>query len=275
MTTSNLPKPPVRRHENDSQVPTSPAKPNTKPKPSLPPRLPPRQGSTPIASSPTPPPPYSPVTDAGATQNGQINQGAVSRLGSAGVTVPGFGIGNSSQAAPNAGIATNSPAGAQSSNSANPQLSELQSRFSRFSTSSQNPDTPNQGTSLAEKQAAAKTAQAFHNDPSSVSLSDVKDSAATANNFRERHGEQVSAGWKSANAFNKKHDVGNRLNSYISQEDTSSKAGEQNPTSPANAPSTSLPWHKRAPPPPPQKPSFSGGSTTSPPPVPLSSKPKT
>ncbi|KAI4140633.1 MAG: hypothetical protein L6R39_005717 [Caloplaca ligustica] len=215
LKTSNLPKPPVRRSVEEDQSPAPSARPAAKPKPSLPPRLPPRQGSIPIASSPSPPPAYS-------------------------------------------------------------LTGELQSRFPDLSTGGQTPDPRSQGTSLAEKQAAIKTAQSFRNDPSSVSMSDARNTAATANNFRERHGDQVNAGWKSANAFNRKHDVGNRLNSFASQGSAPSMAdASKNPSSPMLSSPTSLPVHKRAPPPPPQKPSFSGGSATSPPPVPLSSKPRT
>ncbi|KAL9598092.1 MAG: hypothetical protein Q9219_004723 [cf. Caloplaca sp. 3 TL-2023] len=276
LTTSNLPKPPVRRLEYEEDSPASPVRPKPKPKPSLPPRLPPRQGSTPILKTPSPPPPYSAVPDTGRAQNGQINRGSVNRLGAAGISVPGFGIGSNSPAANSSRTAITSPSGNQSSNPENPQLSELQSRFSKFSTKSQPPESSSQGTSLAEKQAAVKTAQAFRNDPSSVSLSDARNTANTANNFRERHGDQVSAGWKSANAFNKKHDIGGRVGSYASPDGhTSNAETQQNTSSPTASPAAMLPLHKRAPPPPPQKPSFSGGSSTSPPPVPLSSKPRT
>ncbi|KAL8685733.1 MAG: hypothetical protein Q9218_007574 [Villophora microphyllina] len=267
LSTAGLPKPPVRRFDPDEQSPSSPARPNIKPKPSLPPRLPRRQGSTPVENSPSPPPPYS------ETQGGRINQGAASRLASAGMNVPGFGIGSSRN---EDGFEGNTTSPSHYTGSNNAQVSELQSRFSNFSTRSQDPTPPSQGTSLAEKKAALSTAQSFRNDPSSVSLSDARTTAATANNFRERHGDQVAAGWKSANAVNKKYDVANRLNSYSSHNGGSSQAQEQqSPSSPVASPSTTIPLHKRPPPPPPQKPSFSGGSAASPPPVPLSSKPRT
>lgn len=276
LTTSNLPKPPVRRLEYDEQSSVSAAKPNPKPKPSLPPRLPPRQASILTVELPSPPPPYSATPEAASPRNGQINQGAAGRLAAAGVSVPGFGIGSDPQASRGTGVATGPPSGIQGSKPDNAQLSELQSRFSRFSAKSQDPESPGQGTTLAEKQAAVNTAQAFRNDPSSVSLSDAKNTAATANNFRERHGDQVNAGWKSANAFSKKHDVANRLNSYTAEEGTpSTSQTPQNPSSPVTASSSSFPLHKRAPPPPPQKPSFSSGGMKSPPPVPISSKPRT
>lgn len=275
LATSNLPKPPVRRLGDVDQSSASLRGPATKPKPSLPPRLPPRQGSTPIVNSRSPAPPYSVTADAGSTHDAHISQGAVGRLGSAGVSDPGFGIGDSR---PKREIAatTASQTDNQIPSTDNTQLSESLSRFARISTQDQNPGSPSPGTSLAEKQAAVKTAQCFRNDPSSVSLSDARDSAATANNFRERHGAQVSAGWKSANAFNKKHDIGNQVNSLASQGTAPSMTGvQESPPSPVSSPAASLPLHKRAPPPPPQKPSFSGGSATSPPPVPLSSKPRT
>ncbi|KAL8730225.1 MAG: hypothetical protein Q9166_004202 [cf. Caloplaca sp. 2 TL-2023] len=272
LSTSNLPKPPVRRLDQEEQSPASHARPSTKPKPSLPPRLPPRQGSTPLPSSTSPPPPYSVSAGAVSAQNGRINQEAVQRLGSAGISVPGFGIGNSSR---QTGVTTASPTDTQGSTANSSQVNELQSRFSKFSTKSQDSEPPSQGTSLADKQAALRTAQSFRDDPSSVPLSDARITATTANNFRERHGEQVSAGWKSANALNKKHGIENRASSYASQNGTLSNIeAQQNPSSLIVPTSSSTALHKRAPPPPPQKPSYSGGSSASPPPVPLSSKPR-
>ncbi|KAL8870575.1 MAG: hypothetical protein Q9174_003415 [Haloplaca sp. 1 TL-2023] len=262
LSTSNLPKPPVRRPEYGDQSPASPARPSTKPKPSLPPRLPARQGSTPTSEFTSPPPPYSAVSDPASARDGQINQGAIGRLGAAGVSVPGFGIGSSVQNGNQINGVTSSP-DRQSPATNGGQLSELQSRFAGMSTRSQDPATPSQGTSMAQKQAAMKTAQSFRDDPSSVSLSDARSTAATANNFRERHGDQVASGWKSANALNKKYDVGGRLNSYAAQNGSSNAETQQ-----SNAAS---PLNKRPPPPPPQT---TSGSTTSPPPVPLSSKPK-
>ncbi|KAI4190152.1 MAG: hypothetical protein LQ346_004976 [Caloplaca aetnensis] len=276
LATTNLPKPPVRRLGEIEQSPASARGPITKPKPSLPPRLPPRRGSTPIADSSSPPPPYSATADVSSPQDGHINQAAAGRLGSSGVSVPGFGIGNSSLLGHDTEVRTASPTSNQRSSTDNAQLGELQSRFARFSARDQEPVSSSQGTSLAEKQAAVKTAQSFRNDPSSVSLSDARSTAGTANDFRERHGDQVSAGWKSANALNKKYDIGNRVNSLASQGTAPSTIGVQEvPSSPVSSPTTSLPLHKRAPPPPPQKPSLNGGSATSPPPVPLLSKPRT
>ncbi|KAL8897808.1 MAG: hypothetical protein Q9207_007014 [Kuettlingeria erythrocarpa] len=275
LATTNLPKPPVRRLGETDQSPASARGPITKPTPSLPPRLPPRQGSTPIADSSFPPPPYSAIADV-SSQDGHINQAAAGRLASAGVSVPGLGIGSNSRFGRDTDARTTSPISNQSSGTDTAQLGEVQARFARFSARGQEPVSSSQGTSLAEKQAALKTAQSFRNDPSSVSLSDAKNSAATANDFRERHGDQVSAGWKSANALNKKYDIGNRVNSLASQGTAPSTARvHEGPSSPVSSSTASLPLRKRAPPPPPQKPSLNGGSAGSPPPVPLLSKPRT
>ena len=265
LSTSNLANPPVRRVDQDDPPSPLPAGPSTKPKPSLPPRLPPRRGSVPINSSTSPPPPYSAAPDAVPGHDGRITPAAVNRLGSAGIFVPGLGIGNSSQEAHE----TSASADVQGSTTKSPQMNELQSRFSSFSTKPQASGPSNRGTSLADKQAAMRTAQSFRNDPSSVSLADARSSAATANNFRERHGDQVQSGWKSAIAVNKKYDVANRANSFAVPSSTPTNDEAQPNPSPSLSPSI-----KRAPPPPSQKPSFSGGSATSPPPVPISSKPR-
>ncbi|KAL8674018.1 MAG: hypothetical protein Q9168_001550 [Polycauliona sp. 1 TL-2023] len=257
LSTTNLPKPPVRRIDQGGQSPASEVRPSTKPKPSLPPRVPPRQGSMPLQNPTSPPPPYTSTPDAIPKQESRINQTAVNRLGSAGISVPGFGIGSSpSSTHQNTGTAS-TPMEDQGSTVNNPQLSELQSRFSKLSSRPQDTGSPSQGTSLEDKQDAMRTAQSFRNDPSSVSLADAKNTAATANNFRERHGDQVNAGWKSANAMNKKYDIANRANSLASQT-TPSGNGVPPDSGHTVSPTTLTSLHKKAPPPPPQKPSFSG-----------------
>ncbi|KAL8805987.1 MAG: hypothetical protein Q9182_001644 [Xanthomendoza sp. 2 TL-2023] len=275
LSTSDLPKPPVRLLDHGGQSPASPIRPSTKLKPSLPPRLPPRQGSTSLPGSSSPPPPYSAKPTVPPAQDGGINQGAVNRLASAGVTVSAFGIGNTSHVTHQNNASTGTPADAHGSSAISPQLNELQSRFSKFPASNQDPASPSQGTSLADKQAAIRTAQSFRNDPSSVSLADARSTLATANNFRDRHGDQVNSGWNSANALNKKYDLANRASSYASQNGTSSNPeAPQSPSSSVDPPSMLAHLQKRAPPPPPQKPSFSSSSAATPPPVPLSSKPR-
>lgn len=280
LSTSHLPPPPGRRDgaNGGSPAPTQLAI-KGKP-PGLPPRLPPRQNSSPIAS----PPPTSntPLAD---PSRGILNQGALNRLGNAGVSVPAFGIGakNTANTGPTSPpIPSGSPAPAASSSN-NAQLNELQSRFSRLSSSSAptSETAPNQGTTFAQKQAALKTASSFRNDPSSVSLADARTAASTANQFRERHGEQVKSGWQSANKLNAKYGIADKVSSYGSQVPSeSSQTGSQQPEPaelPAMTPSPSLLGKKKPPPPPMKRAGLSGNTVFSPgapPPIPLASKPK-
>lgn len=264
LSTSNLPKPPVRRIDHEEQASPVSASPMRKSKPSLPPRLPPRQ-ATPTLSPSSPPPSYTSATPQNPTSVGHLNHGALSRLGSAGVSVPGLNIGGQPQASattqdhatPQARDNVSGLAGGQK-----PTLNELHSRFSGLSTKSSTIETPPQGTTFAQKQAALKTASSFRDNPSSVSLSDAKATAATANNFRSRHGDQVAAGWKSANAFNSKHDVAGKARGLTGNLPTPEQGA--------------LPEEeKRKPPPPPPK-RLNVGNTqgASPPPIPLASKPR-
>lgn len=187
-----------------------------KPKPSLPPRLPPRQISVSPQSPSSPPPAYSAtVPPDAAVSKSYLNQGALRRLGSAGITVPELGIEAGSHAsnlrqADGGNPKTRSSLGAaKGSDKSNSQLA----KYSDFSPiqKAPGPGSPSQGTTLAQKKAALKTAAAFRKDPSSVSLADAKATASTMNNFRERHGEQVASGMKSANALNQKYDVSSKL----------------------------------------------------------------
>ncbi|KAL8824616.1 MAG: hypothetical protein Q9191_004937 [Dirinaria sp. TL-2023a] len=276
LTTSDLPRPPVKRIDvEDEASSVVSASPTVKPKPTLPPRLPPRQATSTLEPS-SPPSTYSSATQQQATGGGHLNQGALGRLGSAGVSVPGLNIGAGS----NEGSTTRQaqawqPAPARASTpvgSQKPTLNELHSRFSGLSTKSPSSESPTQGTTLAQKQAALRTASNFRNDPSSVSLSDAKATAATANNFRERHGDQVAAGWKSANALNKKYDVAGKVGGLTGN----GPANEQDATSPPESATPASPAiisEKKKPPPPPPK-RVGTGSGASPPPIPLSSKPK-
>lgn len=310
LSTTGLPKPPVRRLEDGESSAT--ASPSAKPKPSLPPRLPPRQNSHPTSNAPSPPPDYSTATQQQQQQPAQdqyLNQGALARLGKAGVFVPGLGIGGTrggqggeggqggSQAlnpwrneSSSKTPSTSSPPVTQSSS-----ISGLQSRFGAMTTSPTAssptpPSAPSQGTSFAQKQAALHTASQFRTDPSSITLSDARNSAATANNFRERHGEQVATGWKGANALNKKYDVANRVNGIADPNGSASPARENGPitmqdktTSPTGGGSTpASPWANepsqsafRKPPPPPPMKRTGTKSSAAPPPVPMGSKPKT
>ncbi|KAH6719905.1 putative altered inheritance of mitochondria protein 3 [Leptodontidium sp. MPI-SDFR-AT-0119] len=283
LSTAHLPPPPGRKDGADGRTPP----PADKPKPpGLPPRLPPRQNSN---SAPTPPPPYTSNTPEPDAHRGILNQGALNRLGAAGVSVPGFGISGAKSKQPlppPSRSPTESPA-PTASPVASSQLNELQSRFSRMSTSSvPKPEAPSQGTTFAQKQAALKTASSFRNDPSSVSLSDARTAASTANNFRERHGEQVKTGWQSANKLNTKYGIADKVGAYgapanaQTPEPRSPQIDMRDNTSgsPLGGPEGGILGKKKPPPPPPaKKKELVGngiGKEPLPPPIPLSSKPK-
>jgi hypothetical protein len=275
LSTSHLPPPPGRK-DADGRTPVA-----DKPKPpGLPPRLPPRQNSNTTSS---PPPPYASSTEPDA-HKGILNQGSLNRLGAAGVSVPGFGIGASKTKPPlpppGAPSLSRSPAPTASPVQAS-QLNELQSRFSRLSSStSPKPETTSEGTTWAQKQAALKTASSFRNDPSSVSFNDAKNAASTANNFRERHGEQVKSGWQSANKLNNKYGIADKVGAYggVSNPQSTEPEGHQsdmrdNTSSPAIA---AIAGKKKPPPPPAKRADLTNGGASSPgpPPIPLASKPK-
>lgn len=256
LETSHLPKPPVRR--SDGSTPPALPSPASRKPPGLPPRLPARQNSNPTEFTPAPPPVYQEAI--GQKPSITPNQGSLDRLGRAGVSVSGFNIGRS--ASPLKSPAAPSPSGQQG-----PQLGELQSRFSRMSASSSTSETPTQGTTWAQKQAALKTARNARSDPSSLTFSDARTAASTANNFRQRHGEQMASGLQSANGLNQKYGITNRFSSMTGND----SAGTSNPpASPAVAAA------KKAPPPPPPKKKELSDVTlgVAPPPVPMSSKPR-
>ncbi|KAI6860986.1 hypothetical protein KC343_g2141 [Hortaea werneckii] len=173
LKTDHLPKPPVRRGDGagspagsapgpgagrtaSPSLPARTASPKVPPRqtPPLPsrapvaaakppPALPPRMTENPNEYTPPPPPTYGEAMKPG-TDAGQIDEGAASRLGQAGVSVPGFGIGgqlNQQQ---------QQPAQPQGHSS---QLGELQQRFSRMNTGSQPSATSNSSPAAA---AAAK-----------------------------------------------------------------------------------------------------------------------
>lgn len=307
--TSNMPKPPPRPIQPVVEVAgpsaarpivaTRAAVPVVKPKPQPPPRLPPRQNSNPDEFAPEPPPVYTPVST--ESQAGQLNQAALGRLGTAGVSVPGFNIGRqpSTQAA-----STTSPPSTSAS-----QLGELQSRFSRMSKPSapspatSTPTAPattaTGGTTWAQKQAALRTASNFQQDPSSVSFSDMRTAASTANNFHARHGEQVKAGYAGASAMNQKYGIANKMGNAASTMGgmASKYSGQETgvvgaegavsppaaPPSPFARPSAPTPSTaaagpavaKKAPPPPPKRKGIPvGEEAEEPPALPLSSKPR-
>ena len=290
LSTSHLPPPPGRR-DGANGKPPAPAiggrPPVEKPKPSLPPRLPPRQTEHVDEYTPAAPPPYSVEAQPPAHQ-GILNQGAMNRLGAAGVSVPGFEIAPSPSPPLPSRRQAAAPPPVSPQKPVPPQLGELQSRFTKFTTSSSQNETPqpaaaSQGTTWAQKQAALKTASSFRNDPSSVSSSDVRAAASTTNNFRERHGAQVASGIQSANNLNNKYGLTDKAGAAAAY-GVGNTAPTQSPV-PARDQinGMNLDGHahavavKKAPPPPPKKrPDIVGTQQSSgpPPPIPLSSKPK-
>ncbi|KEF57008.1 uncharacterized protein A1O9_07198 [Exophiala aquamarina CBS 119918] len=254
LRTDHLPPPPTARRDiNTSPAPPNGAQQPPKPKPGLPPRLPSRQNTaSSVAGLPvsSPPPAYEtlPAKQPSPQPSSHfgINQAAVNRLGDAGVSVPGLGIGSQStstnpwQNEPSQSTIPKSPSPnpPPSTAPALNQLSELQSRFSRMNSTTQPPppvqqsqsQAQPQGTSWAEKQAALRTASNFQKDPSSVSMSDARSAATTANSFRERHKEDISAAGQRANQFNRKYNVTGKLNSFL--EKHSSPSSETTPQIP-------------------------------------------
>lgn len=293
LNTDHLLPPPIRRAtEGDSEGPQviDIAQKPPLSKPFLPPRLPPRSNSatiiSSIASGPPPPTYDSVVEEPKPAPKNYINQEeATNRLGRAGISVPGLGIGQTEK--------TSTAEQATSSPSTVLKIDEVQSRFSRKNTAAtptQSPPPPgadgaSQGTTLAQKQAAFKTAQSFNKDPSSVSAADAHTAALTANNFRERHQDQISAGAQKARSWDKKYNITSRMNSFLAQQDDTQQSASQpaaqgpNPSPMSNQPASipDLGNRKPPPPPPPKKPSAMLGHVVmgaqAPPPVPLGTKP--
>ncbi|KAF1844230.1 uncharacterized protein K460DRAFT_369097 [Cucurbitaria berberidis CBS 394.84] len=275
---------------SSTRTPTTAAAPpptnsTARPAPRPPPRLPPRQNSNPDAYAPPPPPTYNEATQQGTPSQGVLNQGALGRLGQAGVSVPGFGIGRTASppvparqmASPpvpfRESSAAKAPTPPPASAGHGSQMNELQNRFAKMSTpASGTAAAPSAGTSWADKQATLRTAANLRDDPSKVSASDLRGAASTANNFQQRHGEQVSSGWKAASGLNQKYGIAGRVNQFASSSSTA-PAAPQSPTQ-SSVPGGSMiagGKKKPPPPPPPKKKELSAGE---PPPIPLGSKPK-
>ncbi len=279
LSTAHLPKPPAFRPGAASPSTTGPS---TKPKPSLPPRppLPPRQNSNPNEFAPAPPPTYTEATQEARPEQGVLNQGALGRLGQAGVSVAGFGIGRTASppVPPRANPSPPVPPRQNSSSntmipppapaSRGSQMNELQDRFARMSGPKSPAPPPSTGTSWADKQAALRTASSLRDDPSKVSASDLKGAASTANNFQQRHGDQVASGWKSANSLSQKYGLGGKMNNFASS------SASQGPGQSSSQSSVGGLGKKAPPPPPPPKRNDLSGGSGGPPPIPLSSKPK-
>ncbi|KAH7128820.1 hypothetical protein B0J11DRAFT_549497 [Dendryphion nanum] len=285
LNTANLPKPPTSRRGPPLPPPATttrspPPTITTKaPPPRLPPRLPPRQNSHPDLHAPLPPPTYSESVREAAPEQGILNHGAMDRLGRAGVAIPAFGIGRASppvlsrQPAPPSNTTQPPPASPRAGRG--PQLSELQSRFTKMTPSPSDSEQTSTGTTWADKQAALKTVGNARNEPSKVSLPEMRNAALTANNFRERHGEQAVAGWRGANTLDQKHGVSDKVNGINAPVVAPAPSSPSSPS--LNSPTQGA-FGKKAPPPPPPKKkkelTANPSSPTEPPPIPFASKPK-
>ncbi|RVD87558.1 uncharacterized protein DFL_001785 [Arthrobotrys flagrans] len=177
-------------------------------------------------------------------------------------------------------------------------ISELSGRFSGLKASSASPsaapsaETPTSGTTWAQKQAALKTISQARKDPTSVSFSDAAAAAKTADNFRQRHGDQVVKGYRQAEAAGLVDDpVRSKLVEHGTPKDgpqsrwgdATSRFSKASSTYSADVSNTtqggssslgfaSIAGKKKPPPPP--KPKALETPSSPPPPIPLSTKPK-
>lgn len=179
LSTDNLPPPPVRRLDSASSASTSSISKPKPPKP--PPRLPARNGSP----SADPPPAYSPEP---VLSHDYINQDATSRLANAGVSVPGFGIGQEKSSSP-----SHTP------------VNELQSRFSQMNTSGSPsaPTPPARASTNIEAQSASSTSS-FQNlrERHADSIDSGKQKYG---DFRERHADSIDSGKQKYGDFRERH----------------------------------------------------------------------
>jgi hypothetical protein len=248
---STLPKPPARR-PGQLEAPSPPPSRGTtsapKAKPKLPPRLPPRQNSHPDTHAEVPPPTYNESTQESGPAQGYLNQSALDRLAKSGVSVPGFGIGRTASppVPPRQNTASpTKPAFAPPPEAGHgPQLSELQSRFSKMAKPSAEAQSGEQATpgrrtasTLAQKYGVANVGQG---------------SASTATP------SQAANGLETASGLAQKYGMANKA--------TPIAPPLQSPTYGGSG--------KKPPPPPPKKKELVANSTGEPPPIPMGSKPK-
>ena len=174
-------------------------KPAVKPKPKLPPRLPPRNtAANPPAEPPSPPPAYQESVS-------QLNQGAINRLGNAGVSVPGFGIGSQAPAS-------------QNTSQFNPQ-NELQERFARMKTSPTPPVPATTSTVTTTAPAVTPPTQHHGFDPQPQSMPPQQHLQRAASNMSTQErpsptGSQSSIRDKWTN-IDQKYGIKKRINNFI------------------------------------------------------------
>ncbi|KAL4956026.1 hypothetical protein BDW69DRAFT_159521 [Aspergillus filifer] len=262
LETSHLPPPPVRRigTGTESRPPASSHRPQPSAPPRVPPRVPPRTNtSTPASQTPSPPPAYSPSPPAGEQpQDEYINQAAVSRLGQAGVSVPGLGIGNrpSNPTSPSTGY-NQTP------------VNELQSRFAQMRTNSTSTSPAQQPQSPATSGSSVAKAKSAYSD------------------FRAKHSDSIDSGRQKLNGLNQKYGITERINNALDGKSATSEQAPPIPPHPnlsrtnttSSTDTVSLAQRKAPPPPPPQKKAglrsapVNTGSTA-PPPLSLGTKPR-
>ncbi|GAQ10306.1 hypothetical protein ALT_7627 [Aspergillus lentulus] len=262
INTDNLPPPPARRmHSPASSVSSA----SSRPVPSVPPRIPPRMNSTPQSQPATPPPAYSPSEPA---SEGLLNQGAVSRLSNAGISVPALGIGHD----------RNSPSNATGGVVGQASVNELQARFSQMRTASsqspsQAPSSPVRGSTTTHPESSA---------------------TSTVNNLRQRHNDKLQAGKERVQDLNDKYKITQRFNNFVDEKRSANTSISSNQFRPPPTPPHSnrsqpasdsvetdaLSRRKAPPPPPPKKAAMRSApvnapspSSPAPPPLPLSTKP--
>ncbi|KAK6497368.1 hypothetical protein TWF481_011777 [Arthrobotrys musiformis] len=293
LNTSGLPAPPKRSLGTTT---STPAPLSNRPTPPLPSRSqpPPLPGRQPSASTSAQDKPAGFPNLAGPSVT-PSTLAASKRLGQAGISVPGLGIGAVSPSLPSRNVPTPPSHGASQGVAAS--AGELSSRFSKLKTSSASSsptaaaEAPPTGTTWAEKQAALKTISQARKDPTSVSFSDAAAAAKTADNFRQRHGDQVVKGYRQAEAAGlvddstrsklvgqgapndglqpKWGDAASRLSkasSTYNADITSATRGG------SNSPALASVLGKKKPPPPPKPKTLE--TPNSPPPIPLGTKPK-
>ncbi|KAI2684984.1 hypothetical protein DTO012A9_6131 [Penicillium roqueforti] len=187
LSTDNLPPPPVRRLDSASSASSSISK-QRPPKP--PPRLPARNASSSSESLPA----YSPGP---VLSHDYINQDATSRLANAGVSVPGFGIGQEKSPSP-----------------AHTPVNELQSRFSQMNTRSPSAPTPPAQSHPASSTSSLHNFRERHADT-------IDSGKQKYGDFRERHADTIDSGKQ-------------KLSGYASRLTGSSPAAPSPPARPAS-----------------------------------------
>ncbi|EPS40438.1 hypothetical protein H072_5731 [Dactylellina haptotyla CBS 200.50] len=301
LSTRGLPAPP-KRTIGSTSVPSSPSA--SRPTPPLPsrtqpPPLPGRHTSSSTSSQET----SNSFANVNSHGIAPSTAAASTRLAQAGITVPGLNIGSQSPALPSRSKPMPPPPRGPSQDDTSPpppaySISELSNRFSskRPSSSPSTKETgaanPPEGTTWAQKQTALKTTAQFRKEPASVSMSEAASAAQTANNLRQRHGDQLVQGYQRAQAMGIVDQVSGsspaeakpqRIPSQAKWGDLASRATKNaseysNSSSIASEAVTGTPSlgpiaAKKKPPPPP-KPKDLETSSPPPPPIPLASKPR-